>query len=504
MDAEQAPAARTVGVGLGLLLTATVLFWWTATDRLDLPKQTVLALGAVALAGWGVWRWRLRVDAVSLGLCLAAGILLALQPVETSARVEGLVGWLAAGLLVIVARATRPDDLEPYLARLAVGLAGLAWLQALGTEVFNADLTGLHGRRVVGTLGGPGQLGWVLALLLPWVGWRAARLRADWLVGLGLVIGALVLSGSRTAWVMSLVGLACWLPRRRLLGLVLAMALGAGVAVGADAVTGRARLGERAADLTDGRGTAAGRLYLWRVAAFNASDLLGPGHGPEGFQRRWPDWQRSYLAQAPDQIHFRSDLRHAHSDPVEVACDLGVGGLVLIAWVLVLAVLRPAAQARWRGPALAGLLSSVVGGLAAPLLFFAPSLGLAAVFLGLRLGPMRRALPRWVGLVCLVAVVAVCVPLVIRLDSEVSRSQATAARARSQTDVALESAAWALHLDERNPRAWIELGLARQAAGWPAAAREAFCQAAVDLPADAVVQRCRSVTVGDGALPASR
>ena len=48
-------------------------------------------------------------------------------------------------------------------------------------------------------------------------------------------------------------------------------------------------------------------------------------------------------------------------------------------------------------------------------------------------------------LVYLVAVAAVCIPLVIRLDSEVSRSQATAARARSQTDVALEAAAWALH-----------------------------------------------------------
>jgi len=79
------------------------------------------------------------------------------------------------------------------------------------------------------------------------------------------------------------------------------------------------------------------------------------------------------------------------------------------------------------------------------------------------------------------------------------RSQATAARAEGADELALARAVEAVELDERNPRAWIELGLERARTGRPAAAQQAFCAAARDLPADAVVQRCRSAGPPAGA-----
>jgi hypothetical protein len=480
------------------LVAAVLLFWWPATDRLDLPKQVIWLAGALGLGVAVWWRRRLAPDAVSAGLALAAVALLLLRPAETAARVEGWAGWLAAVALVWLARPLSARTLRPWLARLGVGLAAVGWLQAAGLEVFNAGLAAFGGRRVVGTLGNPGLFGCVLALLLPWVGDGAAAReqrpgRGRWWgrVGLALLAGALVLSGSRSAWVMGLVGLPAWLRRRGLAALLLALAAGAGLGAGLDAAAGRARLAERLDDLGNAGGTAAGRLYIWRVALHNAGDLLGPGHGPEGFARRWPHWQRAYLAAHPDQAHFASDLRHAHADAVELLCDWGPAGALLVAWLLALALLRPAARARWRGPALGVLAAAAVGGLAAPVLFFAPCLALVALALGSRLGPVRWRVPWPAGALLWLALAAGLWPLGQRLASELARSRATAARAAADLAPALRHSRRAVERDARNPRAWIERGLSCAAAGRPDCARQAFCRAYQDLPTSALAARCR-------------
>ncbi len=513
-DARSEPK-EALAPWLVALVAVVLLLWWLATDRLDLPKQVIWLAGALGLGLAVWWRRRLEPDAVSAGLALAAVVLLLLRPAETAARVEGWAGWLAAVALVWLARPVDERALRPWLARLGVGLAAVAWLQAAGLEVFNAGLEAFGGRRVVGTLGNPTLFGCVLALLLPWVGDGAAAGeqrpgRGRWWgrAGLALLAGALLLTGSRSAWVMGAVGLPAWLRRRGLAAVLLALVAGAGLGAGLDALAGRARLGGRLADLGDAGGTAAGRLYIWQVALHNAGDLIGFGHGPEGFARRWPQWQRDYLQAHPQQAHFASDLRHAHADAVELLCDWGPAGVLLGSWLLALVLLRPAARARWRGPALGVLAAAVAGGLAAPVLFHPPALALVALALGSRLGPVRWRLPWPAGAVLWLALALGLWPLGQRLGSEVARSRATAARAAGAIAPALEHSRRAVARDPRNPRAWMERGLSCAAADRPGCARQAFCRAYRDLPTSALAARCRPTDpppgVGEASCPSPR
>ncbi len=153
------------------LVVLTCLFWWTWTDRLDLPKLAVLVAGVLAIAtGWLASRRPVPVGpwTLAMGLACLAGLVGA--PQEMAARVEGWVGWLAAGLLLASARRIDPKGLGAWLGWLAIGLAGLAIAQAVGLGWGTGDLPGFGGRRVVASLGNPGHLGWTLAALLPWAG----------------------------------------------------------------------------------------------------------------------------------------------------------------------------------------------------------------------------------------------------------------------------------------------------------------------------------------------
>ncbi|MBN2498474.1 MAG: O-antigen ligase family protein [Deltaproteobacteria bacterium] len=480
---------------LALAVVLPALFWWTETDRLDLPKQACLLAVALAGLGWLILRaGKHRIDAISLSLAAALLGMLALAPAEAAARVEGWAGLMAALWVVLGARETEAERLRAWLARLALGLAGLAWLQAAGLPLFNAGIEGFEGRRVLGTLGGPGHLGWMLAGLLPWLGWGLwNRERCwRWSAGVGIVLGAVVLSGSRTAWVMTAVGLPFWLPvdRKRLLALGAVALVACSLAVGLDAHARHARLGDRIEDLSESQGTARGRLYVWQVHLSALTDLLvSPGAGPEGFQRSWPAWQAHFLATHPELEPFRSDLRHAHADAVELLCDLGPGGLALAIGILVIAVRRRRAGGHpFRDPVLGCLIVLLAGGLAAPLWSFAPTLALASLCLGLRLGPMRRPLFAYSGAVLLAALLAASACLGLRLGSEIVRAEASRARLAAQPVQARSLAERAAEIDARNPLAWIELAMDCAQLRDEGCLCQALQQAARDLPTDAVVE----------------
>ena len=498
---------RSATLGVAIVVCATVLFWWTAIDRLDLPKLATLVFGALGLSVWiAARRPGARLDAVSLALALAVPVSAIVFWDELAARVEGWAGFVAGLALVLTGRRCDASLLGAWLSRLAIGVACVAVLQAAGVPVLNSEISGLAGRRVVGTLGGAGHLGWTLALLLPWVGSRcsaadqtSSRVGAARWTGLVLVVAGLVLSGSRTAWVMGVVGLPLWIrgPRKRMA--VAAMLCSVVLAVGLDAAARRAHLAARVADLGSGSGTAAGRAYLWSVYAHNWRELAGLGRGPEGFQRAWPAWQRSYLAVHPEQERFASDLRHAHADGVEVLSDYGLPGLGLGLIVVFMAFVGPVERSRWRDPALAGVVVAAIGGLAAPVLWFAPTLALTALCLGVRLGEVRRPVPAWSGWVLTVALVVACVPLARRGASEIQRSRATVERAMGRPHSALRFASAACELDGRNPRARIEQGLAFEAEGDLERARRAFASSLRDLPLDAVHYKLAAMGAADGA-----
>jgi hypothetical protein len=312
-----------------------------------------------------------------------------------------------------------------------------------------------------------------------------------WIVGLALTAGALVLSGSRTGWIMGIAGLPLWLRRPHINKVLLTIVAGVALAVSVDVVTHRARLSQRIVEVSSASGTTLGRVYLWRVHISAAADLLGLGHGPEGFQRRWPGWQRSFLEAHPEASSFRSDLRHAHADLVEVLCDFGVVGLLLGLTVMAIALSRGPPR---RGPAQAGLVAALVGGFSAPILFFAPTLCLVSICLGLRLGFPRRqsGAKRLVSLGALIVVASISVaaiPLGSRLASESVRSRATIARIEGRFSRAEELALKAVRLDGRNPRAWMERGILCERGNDSRCSREAFSAAARDVPSDAVLSR---------------
>ncbi|MDY0002425.1 MAG: O-antigen ligase family protein, partial [Polyangia bacterium] len=336
---------------VAFVVTLVTLAWWSQTDRLDLPKQWVL-VATTLLAGLLTWaRGRpVAVGPMTLLLLVSPLIALAAAPQEGAARVEGWVGWLAAIALLVLARHASRAALGPPLTALAFGLSIIACLQALGLPIFGGGADGPGGRLVVGTLGGPNHLGWMLAMLLPWACLTLVD-RRWWRLTTLLVIpilGALVLTGSRASWLATLLALPFWLPwgrasvslsqgpmkMARWLWLALVAILGLATAMAVDRAGGRARLGERVADLSAPGGTAAGRLYIWRVHLSAVPDLVGLGSGPESFVRKWPEWQGRYLEKNPDDSHFRSDLRHAHADPVEILADLGVPGFLLGLWLL--------------------------------------------------------------------------------------------------------------------------------------------------------------------------
>lgn len=530
--------------GAVIVVCATALFWWTATDRLDLPKQWIL-VGATLLVVAAAVLEDDRMTSASLVVCLVFCSAWLGAREEMSARVEGWAGWVGAAALVGLARRADPGRMARALAGLACGLSLIAWLQALGLPLFNRYLDGMQGRRVVATLGGPGHLGWTLAALLPWT--------ADFLMEIArpyrphdtkrvmsaallsaVVLGALALSGSRTAWLGAFLGLTFWgwratkpkASRRKLRPYALyvlggGLVMGAGLAALVDSVTGQARLEARLTEVGRPDSTAMGRLYLWKTHLWSAPDLALLGTGPESFQRRWPEAQDTFLKNHPRWERFRSDLRHAHADVVEIAYDFGVPGVVLAVW-LVLCFLRgpPRIATARRDPSsrppatraapasLGSGVSLLVCGLFSPVLFFAPTLALASVALGARLGPpdpgrgssFARSpyARRLMGAAIILALGLTLYPLSRRVVSELDRCRATVARRRGHNERALAFARRAVASDRRNPRAGMELGWALEARGFAKEARRAWRRVAVDLPTDGVVRKL------EGELTATR
>ena len=480
-------------VGPFLPILGASLFWWTASDRLDLPKLG-LALG-LALAVL-ILRM-LRKEAWTFVWTSALIIALVFNPTGMGERIEVWALWLLWLVMVALGRGLAEDELAVWLARLALGLSAIAWLQAAGLPLFNSELSGFEGRRVVATLGGPGHLGWSLALLLPWLAHHARQRYAPVAAGalIAFVLGALVLSGARTAWIMAAVSLPLglgWPGAKRILWLAGLALLGMGLAVGLDLLGDKARLGDRIEDLSEAGGTAQGRAYLWRVHWSAKSGALAPGlgYGPEGFQRRWPHWQNAYLKQHPEDARFRSDLRHAHADLVELACDLGPLALLGLLVLLGLAVWRKPSQGRLRGgPALGCLAAALLGGMTAPLLFFAPTAAIVGLSLGLRLGAARRMGPPGTRLLLLGLLGVGLFFLAQRGYSEVARSRASLLRSAGQLDLARVLVEQAIAIDQGNSRAWIERASICRAAGDAVCACQSVGQARARLPNDPLQRR---------------
>ena len=431
----------------------------TWIDRLNVTK---LAVGAVATTLAVVLLLaRKRMPSVGPLWALAAGLLLLAWvafPEFVSTRIEGWPPLIVAAALFTLAATNEDDRAGVILAWVAGGLAALGILQAVGLEFFTGEVHVFANQRVMGTLGNPSLYGICTALLLPFC---VARAKSNVYVAIsGLVVAALVLSGARTAWVMALpsvwvaVKLVPW--RRSAVVALLGMVLGAGVG----ASTSEVDLSDRVADLGSSGGTAAGRLYLWRVNLSLVAEAGPFGSGPGAYQRNWPQAQGAYLANHPEDAHFFSDIRHAHADPVEVAVDWGWLGLFACAFgaVRLLRVKGPGGSSHTLTAARGAVIAAVIGGLASSVLFQPPSLFVSAVAAGLIWSHRRtdeqsnRRRPYWSAAV-LVVLVLTCTLFARHVQSEFMRTEGLKARVSGNAQAAVERSCGAVQAQPENPLA---------------------------------------------------
>jgi O-antigen ligase len=333
------------------IVAAALAFSFRFTSFLD-PKVAVLAVGlclaAVCIilrqrffwggiaAFWPLWAvW--GVQAI-----LYVGLGRSAVPAATATA----LGRMALGLLVaafawdLLHRERWRRGLFEAVAVSTVLVALLALLQYAGllTSLFpifpayDQPMYSVFGNQDL--LGGYLALGLTLMLVRAGRGGRAAMAAY---AGLAVLIPALLLSGSRSAWLAAACGaavaLAPMLKGRRsqaaaLIGVMLLVTVL--VVVSAPTQTLRRALGTFAEDDVGGRV----RLWIWDGGLRMAADapFLGRGVGSFGY------WSPIYMADALHEaphIHYYNERHavHAHSDPLEWLTTTGLFGMLLLGWL---------------------------------------------------------------------------------------------------------------------------------------------------------------------------
>ena len=312
--------------GLALLLSANGLLWlsWSLLEPPqpmgDLDRWLLVFLAvAVVATGFSPVPWEALRGLLKLVLYLAVRGLAA----RLLTRCRGWWNPLLAGLLV---------------GGLAEAVVALRQLQGgaipLATWSDNASIL-LGAERLYGSLGNPNLLGGYLVPIVPLaVGaalhWRSWPTRLFAAVTAILAALALALTYSRGAWLGLGAGLACFvllwglfaLPRlqgrRQVVFCVLLVA--AGLAAVAMAVL-LEPLQVRLLSALAGRGDSSinFRINVWMAAGQMVRDYFWTGIGPgqDAFNRVYPLYQQPLF-----------NALSAYSMPLELAVEMGIGGLV--------------------------------------------------------------------------------------------------------------------------------------------------------------------------------
>jgi putative inorganic carbon (hco3(-)) transporter len=250
--------------------------------------------------------------------------------------------WLSVGLLAVAG---------------IWSIDGLIQWQA-GRNIFGfpydgINLTGIfHPKRVIGLLLAP-----LMPVLLE-AAWQLARRKvaagaAAWLVVATMPV-VILLAGSRTSWMLLVVGVSCWLMYRywRSTWRYKTLALVATIVALALALPFLARLPgletrlEQTSRLFSGdyeaiNAATSGRLPIWEISLAMWRDHWLTGVGPRGFRYRYPDYADDDTPWvSPDGATGAS---HPHQTVLEVLVEtgiIGLGGFILF-WVIL-------ATAAWR------------------------------------------------------------------------------------------------------------------------------------------------------------
>ncbi len=253
------------------------------------------------------------------------------------------------------ARRTLVALVTSVVATAALGLAQYAGVLTTLFPVFPGNP-----QRMYSVFGNQDLLGGYLALAIPFAVRAAARdARRPWpaMLALLVMLPALALSMSRTAWLAAVVGVIVAFPyrsmghRRAVATLLLLVAGGAAsMLVSPDAFVTRVR-GTFGVDDEGGRA----RVWLWNGTArmIVAHPVIGVGPG------NYPYWAPRYLAEAlhapgGERLYRTTEMaEHPHSEPLALVAELGLPGAVCALWML-------ARLARRRGAAWGGLAAWLV------------------------------------------------------------------------------------------------------------------------------------------------
>jgi O-antigen ligase len=231
--------------------------------------------------------------------------------------------------------AVEARDVATALVASATVVAAWAVVQWLGIDPLEAAgwrviAPGSPRMRVYASLGNPNFVGAFLAATLP-VSMTLARLRPSRgpIVAAALQLAGIAATGSRGAWLGTLVGVSVVMVQRGCRkGRLTAAAVSVVMLVGLGIWLGPARpLGE----------TLRGRIYIWSVTAPHLLDHPISGLGPGGFALRYPEWQAERLTRGVDDDvrRYLTPTRHAHNDYLEALVERGIPGLV--SWLALVA-----------------------------------------------------------------------------------------------------------------------------------------------------------------------
>lgn len=368
-----------------LLLTPLALSYQTLT--FDHPKLLVIAAALLVLAVLGALSNRVptegfRAFAPAWGL-LAWGCLVHVVALQTAVPAYAIQALLYGALLLATgAYALELMRAEDFRERMrttilvsALLVAVLALLQYAGAANWLFPIFEGYDQRAYSVFGNQDLLGAYAALGFVLALHALAVTRRPWLPSIAVLIlmAALFVSGSRSAWAAAVVGALVSvaskpLPAKRLFPIVAAAALMLVVWTG-----WLPRVGETfGAEDTGWRA----RLLFWNAGVRMAADYWLLGVGPGNFVFWSPTYQGLAFAYPVGGFHFSNTILtvYAHSDPLEIFAETGVVGALFAVWMLARLV------ARGRGPEWGGVATLLAFSLVNPLMT-SPAHALAGVVL---------------------------------------------------------------------------------------------------------------------------
>ncbi|HIJ74576.1 MAG TPA: hypothetical protein HPP83_10790, partial [Candidatus Hydrogenedentes bacterium] len=232
----------------------------------------------------------------------------------------------------------------------AVLAAGLGLLQFANAISFLFPTFPGYTQRAYSVFGNQDLLGGYSAMAIPLCANRVLRRRPGprcALLAMAILTPALLLSGSRSAWLAAVLGLIVAVPYRNLRFRPTALLCSVTIALVAatallvpDATTSRIR--NTAAEQDEGGRI---RLWIWNGTLRMVRDVPWFGIGPGNY----PYWSPRYLGEAlrapggEQHRHNELHVRNAHSEPLEIFAETGVIGFVFCLWMLLRLI-------RCRGP----------------------------------------------------------------------------------------------------------------------------------------------------------